>query len=84
MFAKDAEINHPLVVKKLNEILAARGKKSTDRTEQISMLLELKAISDANDLGPAMALKIMFAIVASIFDYNPKVSSCMKADMWLK
>ncbi|KAG1714274.1 Eukaryotic translation initiation factor 3 subunit C [Nymphon striatum] len=84
MFAKDAEINHQLVVKKLNEILAARGKRSTDRTEQITMLNELKAISDANKLGPAMALKIMFAIVASIFDYNPKVSSCMKSEMWSK
>ncbi|EMP39464.1 Eukaryotic translation initiation factor 3 subunit C [Chelonia mydas] len=31
MFAKGTEINHAVVVKKLNEILQARGKKGTDR-----------------------------------------------------
>lgn len=31
MFAKGTEINHVVVVKKLNEILQARGKKGTDR-----------------------------------------------------
>lgn len=31
MFAKGTEINIPVVVKKLNEILQARGKKGTDR-----------------------------------------------------
>ena len=35
MFDKDAEINHELVVKKLREIMAARGKKRTNRKEQI-------------------------------------------------
>ncbi|XP_015284336.1 PREDICTED: eukaryotic translation initiation factor 3 subunit C-like, partial [Gekko japonicus] len=30
MFAKGTEINHAVVVKKLNEILQARGKKGTD------------------------------------------------------
>lgn len=31
MFAKGTEINTAVVVKKLNEILQARGKKGTDR-----------------------------------------------------
>eukprot|EP00061_Rhincodon_typus_P000186 g10835.t1 len=31
MFAKGTEINHNVVLKKLNEILQARGKKGTDR-----------------------------------------------------
>lgn len=31
MFAKGTEITVPVVVKKLNEILQARGKKGTDR-----------------------------------------------------
>lgn len=31
MFAKGTEINPPVVVKKLHEILQARGKKGTDR-----------------------------------------------------
>ncbi|KAK9395475.1 eukaryotic translation initiation factor 3 subunit C [Crotalus adamanteus] len=43
MFAKGTEINHAVVVKKLNEILQARGKKGTDRAAQIDLLqLELQ------------------------------------------
>ncbi|XP_077532872.1 eukaryotic translation initiation factor 3 subunit c isoform X2 [Haemaphysalis longicornis] len=84
MFAKDAEINHAVVLKKLNEIMAARGKKGTDRSEQIELLSELLAISQAHNLGPGFQLKIVFAVVASIFDYNPNIATCMKLDMWHK
>lgn len=84
MFAKDAEINHQLVVKKLSEILAARGKKGTDRNEQIEMLHELLSISNANNLGPAMEAKIMFALITAIFDYNPNIATCMRSEMWQK
>ena len=45
MFDKDAEINHENVLKKLQEIMAARGKKRTNRKEQISLLNELHDIS---------------------------------------
>lgn len=84
MFAKDAEINHAVVLKKLNEILAARGKKGTDRSEQIELLSELLAISQAHNLGPGFQLKIIFAVVSAIFDYNPNIATCMKHDMWHK
>ena len=84
MFAKDAEINVDLVVKKLNEIVAARGKKRTDRREQIELLHELLIVSEQHNLGAAVAIKIKFAIVSSIFDYNPKVSDAMKPEYWAK
>jgi translation initiation factor 3 subunit C len=84
MFAKDAEIDVNLVVKKLNEIIAARGKKRTDRREQIELLHELQSVAEAHHLGPAVAIKIKFAIVSAIFDYNPKVSDAMKPEFWAK
>jgi len=84
MFAKDAEINTNAVLKKLSEIIAARGKKRTDRREQIELLHELQSIADAHNLGPAVAVKIKFSIVSSIFDYNPKVSDAMKPEYWSK
>jgi len=84
MFAKDAEIDVNVVVTKLNEIVAARGKKRTDRREQIELLHELLSIADAHHLGPAVAIKIKFAIVSAIFDYNPKVSDAMKPEYWAK
>jgi len=82
MFDKDAEINHQLVIKKLHEIVAARGKKRTDRKEQIELLTELYNISEQNQLGMGMAIKIKFAIVAGMFDYNLKISEAMKPDHW--
>jgi translation initiation factor 3 subunit C len=84
MFEKDAEINHDLVVKKLREIMAARGKKRTNRKEQIELLTELYNISEEHTLGIGMAIKIKFAIVAAIFDYNPKISAAMKPEYWEK
>ncbi|XP_031784464.1 eukaryotic translation initiation factor 3 subunit C [Nasonia vitripennis] len=84
MFAKDAEINTGAVLKKLNEIIAARGKKRTDRREQIELLHELQSIAEAHNLGAAVSVKIKFSIVSSIFDYNPKVSDAMKPEYWSK
>lgn len=84
MFAKDAEIDLNLVIKKLSEIMAARGKKRTDRREQIELLHELQTISDQHKLGPAIYVKIKFAIISAIFDYNPKVSDAMKPEYWTK
>ncbi|EEB14638.1 conserved hypothetical protein [Pediculus humanus corporis] len=84
MFPKDAEIDVNVVVKKLNEIVAARGKKSTDRKEQIELLHELQAVADQHKLGAAVAVKIKFSIVTAIFDYNPRVSDAMKPEYWSK
>lgn len=84
MFAKDAEIDIPLVIKKLGEIVAARGKKRTDRKEQIELLHELQAVADQHQLGPAVAVKVKFAIISAIFDYNPKVCYAMKPEFWTK
>lgn len=84
MFAKDTEVNHEAVIKKLNEIISARGKKGTDRNEQIALLKELQSISNANNLGPAISMKIMFHIVSAIYDYNPNIATCMRSEMWEK
>lgn len=84
MFDKDAEINHDLVVKKLREIMAARGRKRTNRKEQIELLSELHNISEEHKLGVGISVKIKFAIIAGIFDYNPKISAAMKPEYWEK
>ena len=84
MFPKDAEITNDLVIKKLAEIMAARGKKKTNRKEQIELLIELATIGQENQLGPGIHIKIKFAIIAALFDYNPKLSDAMKPDSWEK
>lgn len=82
MFSKDTEINHEAVMNKLTEIVSARGKKATDRSEMIGILEELLVVSESNKLGPAMACKIMFSIIAAIYDYNPNIATNMKPEMW--
>ncbi|XP_043940995.1 eukaryotic translation initiation factor 3 subunit C [Protopterus annectens] len=84
MFAKGTEINHAVVLKKLHEILQARGKKGTDRAAQIDLLQSLASIAAENNLGEGMQVKIKFNIIASMYDYNPNLSACMKPDMWKK
>lgn len=84
MFAKDAEIDTNLVVRKLIEVMAARGKKRTDRREQMELLQELQGIAELHKLGAGVICKIKFAIVSAIFDYNPKVSDAMKPEYWTK
>lgn len=84
MFAKDAEITPEAVLRKLSEVVAARGKKRTDRREQIELLHELLLISEAHSLGLGLRVKIKMSIISSIFDYNPKVSDAMKPEIWSK
>lgn len=84
MFAKGTEITHAVVVKKLNEILQARGKKGTDRAAQIELLQLLVGIANENNLGVALEVKIKFNIIASLYDYNPNLATYMKPEMWQK
>lgn len=64
--------------------MASRGKKRTDRRQQIELLFELKQIAQQHNLGDAVACKIRFNIVSAIFDYNPKVNEPMKLEYWTK
>ncbi|KAH8300238.1 hypothetical protein KR044_012023 [Drosophila immigrans] len=82
MFEKDAEIDIPLVLAKLVEIMSARGKKRTDRRLQIDLLFELRDISEQHELGTPVAVKIHFNIISAIFDYNQKISEPMKLEHW--
>ncbi|XP_073671994.1 eukaryotic translation initiation factor 3 subunit C isoform X1 [Paramisgurnus dabryanus] len=84
MFAKGTEINTAVVIKKLSEILQARGKKGTDRAAQIELLHALAGIANENNLGEGILVKIKFNIIASLYDYNPNLAAFMKADMWKK
>ena len=84
MFGKDDEISVKTVTSKLNEIMAARGKKGTDRKEQIELVHELMGIARENNLGIAMYIKIQYHLIMSIYDYTPSGSDSMRPDLWEK
>ena len=84
LFAKDTEITLDVVRKKLLELSAGRGKKGTDRLMQIELLIDLRLVAKEHNLGEPLDCKIIFCIIAAIFDYNPSVASSMRPDMWEK
>jgi len=84
LFAKDEKIDHKKVDDKLRELVSGRGKKGTDRSRHIESLTELRQLAADAGLGEALDCKILFAIVAAIFDYNPNIATSMKSEMWEK
>lgn len=84
LFTKDEKIDHKKVDDKLRELVSGRGKKGTDRSRHIDSLTELRQLAADAGLGEALDCKILFAIVAAIFDYNPNIATSMKTEMWEK
>jgi len=84
LFPKDTEINHQAVLKKFHEILAVRGKKGTDRSEQIEYFSELRKIANQHELGEAMDLKLTFTITAAIMDSTSGADAALKPTLWVK
>lgn len=84
LFNKDEEITIESVINKLNEICSSRGRKGTDKKEQIENMNELREIVKTKNLGQAMEVKILFNQIAVNFDYNPRLNKCMKTSNWNK
>ncbi|KAJ7594796.1 eukaryotic translation initiation factor 3 subunit 8 N-terminus-domain-containing protein [Mycena floridula] len=66
------------IFKNLQSVQEARGKKNTDRAEQMRILerlLELAATS-------YQRIRVLLALISSRFDYNSSVASHMPLDLW--
>lgn len=48
------------------------------RAAQIELFHALAAISNENNLGQGILVKIKFNIIASLYDYNPNLAAFMK------
>lgn len=62
--------------------MSNRGKKGTDRNIQIELLIELRQIAGAHNLGDAIECRILFGTIAAIYDYNPNIAASMKIEVW--
>lgn len=82
LFAKESEITHSNVLKKLVEVLAMRGKKRADKSDQTEMLLELLNITRQYQLGPAIEIRITLGLISSLLEYNPSVLEHIKISVW--
>ncbi|KAG1852892.1 eukaryotic translation initiation factor 3 subunit 8 N-terminus-domain-containing protein [Suillus subalutaceus] len=67
------------IFKTLKLIHEARGKKNTDRGEQIRILEKLLEVA----VTSYQRIRILLALVSSRFDYNSSITSYMPTDLWL-
>ncbi|TFK75262.1 hypothetical protein BDN72DRAFT_508244 [Pluteus cervinus] len=66
------------IFKHLQAVRDARGKKNTDRSEQIRILERLLEVSAT----PYQKIRVLLALISSRFDYNSSVASYMPVEMW--
>ncbi|VDO32534.1 unnamed protein product [Onchocerca flexuosa] len=84
LFDAKTEINHEVVINKLQEVIAARGRKSTNPKHYVRSLQELFRIADEHKLGTGVLVKILFAIISALFELNARISDCMDYSSWSK
>ncbi|RDD44309.1 Eukaryotic translation initiation factor 3 subunit C [Trichoplax sp. H2] len=83
LFGKDAEITNESVLVKVQEIVAVRGKKSTDRREVINTFKELLQITSRENLSTALSVKILVGLISAIYDSAVAVLvNSMKQEYW--
>ncbi|KAI0267168.1 eukaryotic translation initiation factor 3 subunit 8 [Gloeopeniophorella convolvens] len=66
------------IYKNLQAIQEARGKKNTDRTDQIRILERLLEVA----VTTYQRIRVLLALVSSRFDYNASIASYMPIEMW--
>ncbi|TFY81206.1 hypothetical protein EWM64_g2808 [Hericium alpestre] len=59
-------------------VQAARGKKSTDRVDQMRILEKLLQVAET----PYQRIRVLLALISARFDYNSSVTSHMPVDLW--
>ncbi|KAJ9048380.1 Translation initiation factor 3 subunit c [Entomophthora muscae] len=75
---KKVTFSPDMVMKKLKEIVQARGKKNTDKDEQVAILLKLFAVAAT----PRHKIKILFSLISSRFDYGTGLVAFCPANIW--
>ena len=84
LFDAKVEITAPLVVAKLEEVIAQRGKKGTNRKIFVRHLQELYSIAVDNKLGAGVEAKVRSSLVSSLFEMSGKVNDAMDFEAWNK
>ena len=66
------------VLKTLQQVLEARGKKATDRAEQVKILEKLLAVAAT----PYAKIRVFLALISSLFDYNQSSHNYLPLEQW--
>ena len=76
--ADPKDITFEMVAKKLKEIILTRGKKGTDRHDQVEALAYLATVAKS----PSQCVEIHLQLVSAMFDTSPSLAAHMPAPMW--
>ncbi|GIL91165.1 hypothetical protein Vretimale_18799 [Volvox reticuliferus] len=74
------EITYEVVARKLREIVVSRGRRSTDKQEQVEMLTYLVTVAR----GSAQRFEVLAQLTSSLFDLNPGMMGHLQTGLWKK
>ncbi|EEA06126.1 eukaryotic translation initiation factor 3 subunit 8 family protein [Cryptosporidium muris RN66] len=80
MFSFEGEVTVDMIVEKVGEIVAARGKKGTDRQEQIRLLK--RAADIAKPLSLQVYADVLTHLISAQFDTITGAFHCISASIW--
>jgi translation initiation factor 3 subunit C len=66
------------VLKTLQTVVEARGKKATDRLEQTKVLDKLLAVAAT----PYARIRVLLALISSLYDYNTSTHTYLPIEQW--
>ncbi|KAI8910448.1 eukaryotic translation initiation factor 3 subunit 8 N-terminus-domain-containing protein [Gorgonomyces haynaldii] len=75
---KQERVSGLQLFQRLDEILSARGKKGTDKGQQIDALKEILGQASS----PYQKIKCLMSLIPARFDFVPAASGCMSTEMW--
>ncbi|KAA3673896.1 translation initiation factor 3 subunit C, partial [Paragonimus westermani] len=81
-FEKGQEITQEVVMRKLTEILIARGKKGTSISDQLALLFQVEEKIKEHRLSIGLHVKVLFSLISVFFDYDKNHAACMSVVMF--
>jgi translation initiation factor 3 subunit C len=79
---KDEEITEEVILKKLNEIIAVRGRRATNHQDQLQSLNILRQHIKKHNLDTAIDVKVILIQIIINFDYLHKGKKHFKLETW--
>lgn len=77
---KSVEFNQENIYKKLKEVTDARGKKNTNREDQVRILERLLVVANS----PYQKIRVLLALTSAQFDFAIGASGYMSIPLWKK
>ncbi|KAF9344648.1 Translation initiation factor 3 subunit c, partial [Mortierella sp. NVP85] len=75
---KTIELNQENLFKKLKEVIDARGKKNTNREEQVRILERLLVVANS----PYQKIRVLLSLISAQFDFAVGLSGYMSIPLW--